>query len=361
MPFVPINSVCLGETGAVQPTDTHTAGSGNPNPYQDSLGSQLHYEQQQHLVTKHMLRSEQEKVQKLQAELDDSKRMASALVVANRLNAEVLKAAVHRIEPNVDNMVKKMNLLTVAQDAAYHGAVEFDGGSDEKPDNDVRSSTTSTYWGEGSPQLPAPNVNDQRPSILYDVLMQHKVNEFDNIPDFHRSIQNEAEYQGPGEEILQRANGTDHEGECAVHRPTDQASCSLDGHANTVFNKQKLDIQGPTLSEFHSLDEAFESEFFPKKGIETCDPLPRKEMSDDTLIEFLPERNASSKSEVVNRCSSGSVTSKLRQHQSCGEDLNTSTVNPVAIEGSTSIAAEPILGVETVSRAAFCKFTKMLC
>jgi hypothetical protein len=344
----------------VQPSDTHTAGSGNPNLYQDSLGSQLHYEQQQHSVTKHMLRSEQEKVQKLQAELDDSKRMASALVVANRLNAEVLKVAVHRIEPNVEKMVKKMNLLTVARDAAYHGAVEFDSGSDEKLDNDVRSSTTSTYWGEGSPQLPAPNVSDQRPSILYDVLMQHKVNEFDNIPDFHRSIQNEAEYQGPSEEILQQANGTDHERECAVHRPTVEASCSLDGHANTVFNKQKLDIQGPTLSEFHSLDEAFESEFFPKKGIETCDPSPRKEMSDDTLIEFLPERNASSKSELVVGCSSGSVTSKLRQHQSSGEDLYASTANPVAIEGSTSTAAEPILGVETVSRAAFCKFTKMV-
>jgi hypothetical protein len=326
----------------VQLSDTHTAESGNPNPYQDGLESKLHHEQQQHLMTKHMLWSEQKKVQKLQAELDESKRIAGALVVANRLSAEVLKVAVHRIEPNVDKMVKKMNLLTVARDAA----IEFDGDSDEKLDNDVRSSTTSTYWGEGSPQLRAPNVNDQRPSILYDVLMRHRINESDNVPGFHNSSQNEAENQGPSEGILQQANGADFEGECTVHRPTDQASCSLDGDAS---NKHKLDTQGPTLSEFHSLDEAFESEFFPKKGIETCGPSPIKEMSDDTLIEFFPDRDASSKSELVNGCSAGSVTSKLRQHQSSGEDLNTSTVNPAAIEGSIKTAAEPVLGVEKVS------------
>lgn len=339
----------------MQPSTVDIVKSVDPNldddDDDDDVKTQLQRERANHEITKHMLHSEQEKVRKVQAELDDSRRLTSSLVAANRLNAQVLRVAIDRIEPNVDRVLKMVSLTTPST-VSHHHAANIDADPGILLDDRADSSGTSSY----SLQLPDSSMTDQRPSLLYDVLLHYKTaGDLDRRPDLDRSVQ---------EDVWQVSDETDHEEQEPMYTPGDQAPTPHNNEVDTWLPPvQHVSETGrPSLNEFHSLDQAFESDIFSKsiagEGSRTSTRLSEREMSDDTLIEVFPGQEQWPKSEKVNDGNSKVValdtnTSKLAQLEELGEIDSDAESKTRVSQNAIGTIILPSLGVETVSKDAY--------
>ncbi len=349
--FIPANPDLLQGSFATPPSDMSPVEHGSPYLPPDEMRIVLERAHQKHMITTHMLQVEQEMVRKLQAELDDSKRLASTLVASHRLNAEILKVAIHRIEPNVDKMVKQMDSLNGPRGVAYRDAVDLDIDHERLLGETVHGPKAPSYLHEGSPQLSAPPATtDQRPSILYDVLGQHGQHGVDDhkIPDTSRSLQEEDTEQEPIiQGTLRQSQEADHDEQGTMHMLVEQASHQRRQEVDTLSGPDRRETGAPAVGEFHSLDEAFESDFFskPVNGLAVNRRLKKRHSSDGTLIDIdvFGEKSGSPRSKVVNGDSSETGTSEHRQPH------NTTAVKPSDVQTTESTIAEPALSVKAVS------------
>ena len=326
----------------------HTLQYESADIFPEDVQSQLRHERERHAITKHMLQREQEKVRKVQVELDASNRLTSTLVTANRLNAEILKAVIKRIEPKVDKVARKTDLFTGLHGLGHHDDINVDGNIEQLLGGTAHGFKASDLH-EASPQLAAPTIIDGHPSILYDVLACQRVDDSDRTPDMHSSNQQETDEKAASESFLGQSHVAEQWEQDPMHTTIDQGPDLPCEEGDPCLNPDQLENQG--LGEFHSLDAAFESCFFPKpvEGSKQSCRSTDKTTSDDTLIDFLPGPNWSPKSKVVNGDLSESGTSALGQHQTSEEDHNaTASKSHVAKESKRS-TAEPVLGVEQVS------------
>jgi hypothetical protein len=348
MPFVSGDSQ---SSLAIQPSNLHTMKHGHQDVYQHELNSQLQHEREQHTVTKHLLQCEQEKVLKLQTELQDSKRLASKIVEGNRLNAEVLHAAINRIGSRVDRKRMKLALLDLDRDVPSSDAVNADVGLQDFRDHSAHDLKTSSVLQNGSTQLPAPGLTDHRPSILYDVLAQQKVGDLDRVPDFHSSFREDADFESVDQDFIRQSDearrGEQNLLDTQVQQPPRHCVEDVDNFGNL----DQLEIRASAdLSEFRSLDEAFESDFFskPAKGSETGCRAPGKARSDEALIDILSEKHRSPKSEDVSSPSSQIGISEPTQPPS-SEQGQDNTAPGAAVVRRTSTVGRPVSDDQPVS------------
>lgn len=319
------------------------------NEHQDDLGSQLKSERELHAVTKYLLQCERDKVHKVQAELEESKRQTSSLVASHRLNAEVLNKAVSGIELKIDKLVKKADLLTTARGVSYHDVSHGDGNSEELPDGPAHGFETS-HLHVPVPQLPVANVTDERPSILYDVLARgKKTKDLDGVPDLKSSNKKHTKEASDSEGARGQANQAEDEEQKLIHPLIERPGHQLRQEEDRWLGLDQVETLGPTLGEFHSSDEGLKSESSPKP-LNGSQPsrLSEKGNSEDKLINILPVTDWSPMSKVVNGYSAKTGISEPEQLQSSVEESNIPASKSGVIENTRRTAAEPVLGVEQV-------------
>lgn len=110
---------------------------------QNDLEIQLMAEREQHTVTKRLLQCEQQKVCQLREELNESRRQSGTLLAAHRLNAAALTKTIRTIEPKIDHLVKKADMLTISTGVSDEKPSKVDNKSGELPGRPARGSETS--------------------------------------------------------------------------------------------------------------------------------------------------------------------------------------------------------------------------
>jgi hypothetical protein len=198
-----------------------------------------------------------------------------------------MKVAMDRIEPKVDRIVDHVSVMDALSDLSRGGSSNLAGISREVLGDSARGSKTSTMLDRDFPQLSASTGSDSRPSILYDVLNGQKADISDrvfNLPSLHRGDVDD----GQGGKIV--TGGDDN----AESMNGDLDLKALAGgdiehqYGAQSLHLRQLDPRLPASGEFHSLDEAFEDDFFskPQKGSDHARRSSNKGMSGDTLIDM---------------------------------------------------------------------------
>ena len=218
---------------------------------QEDLAFQLRSEREQHASTKRLLQSEQGKVQQAEARLDEVRRENSSLVAVNRLHAEVVHKAVHRIEPKLDKLVETADLLTAPHDANCDGApnvkndpVDLLGGIAQ----DLEMSDSQKAPHEHS----ASSLTDPSPSILYDFLEYPDANHIDTISDLHSADQKHTERVSESECIHHHANGAVENDQQLTHQSAEQRAYQIHKGEDTWFGLDQFDKLGPALGMYSS-------------------------------------------------------------------------------------------------------------
>jgi septal ring factor EnvC (AmiA/AmiB activator) len=142
-PYVPDNL-------APETDSTDTMQNADMKELQNDLKTQLMAEREEHTVTKRLLQHEQQKVCRLNEELNELRRQAGTLIATHRLNAASLNKTIRTIEPKIDHLVKKADMLAVSNRV-----------SDEKPSRGSEKSKTSEQaqrqqvneWADLSPPV----------------------------------------------------------------------------------------------------------------------------------------------------------------------------------------------------------------
>jgi hypothetical protein len=119
------------------------------NEPQNDLETQLMTEREQHTVTKRLLQSEHQKVCQLNEELNESRLQSSTLTAAHRLNAAAFSKTIRTIEPKIDYLVKKADMLIIDKPS------NVENKSGELPDGAARRSKTPDL----PEQVPRQQVN----------------------------------------------------------------------------------------------------------------------------------------------------------------------------------------------------------
>ena len=322
----------------------------NLDELETRLHHQLNHEREQHEATKQLLKNEQDKVRNLLKELDDSNRFADELAAGNRLNANVLQAAMDRIEPNVKEILRTVAAMNAFRSDSHDGASITVNDSQKLPDDTAHQpKSLASCMHEPAFQLSAPLGNDQRPSILYDVLTEGVMDDVDTIPDFHSDVRQNVKHEPFQQVALCQAVKADNKEQTSTRVQVVQAPVQPSEELHRMSNTGKLEPRAPGLGEFHSLDEAFENDFFSKPvgGSDTGRQLSNRKTADDKLIDMgleggLPESGA------VNSASPGCGRSMPKEPLTSGEDSNKLTVGPVVGRKESTIE-HPIIGVEAVS------------
>lgn len=348
--FIPGSSINPKGPVAIQPSNQYTLGDADVKWPKEDFESQLKHEREQHAITKHQLQWEQESLRKVQAELETSKRQVSTLIAGNRLNAEVLKAAIKRIEPKVELMANKMDLLHITHAAHHDDVVPTDGDSPNVLSNIAHSSKVLPLK-DGLPQSKTSSIIDGRPSILYDVVAQMRTDNHEIVSVLNSTVHGTVGHKSVNQSRFRPSDESEHEKYNFLHGvAVEQSHHKHDNVVNGV-DLEHCETQSLSLDQFHSLDEAFESDFFsnPVRDTPPDDHLPDKEMPDGTLMEFFPMEDGTPRSSIVNNAPLEAGTHQRIETPISAEDHNsTETGAP----GGTSTIVSPILGVETVGRDA---------
>lgn len=323
----------------------------------EDLAFQLRVEREQHALTKRLLQSEQGKVKQVEAKLDEVRRENSSLVAVNRLHAEVVHKAVHRIEPKLDKLVETADLLTAAHDTNCDGAsgmkndpVDLLGG--------IAQELETSDSHEAQHEHSASSLTDPRPSILYDVLEDGSANHIDTTPDLHSVDQKHTETVSGSECIHYHANGAVDNDQRLTHQSIGQWAHQIHKEEDTWFGLDQFDKPGPALDNYSSLGEVFRNGNLHKP---MTDPGPsrhmsEKETSEDTLIDFLPGTDRSPESKGVNGGSAGPDGFNPGQTQTPtpGKEIQFPPSKTGVDEKRGVTSVDPVLGVEQVKRDFCC-------
>jgi hypothetical protein len=226
----------------------------NINELQNDLEIQLMSEREQHTNTKHLLQLEQQKVRNLNAKLDQARIEASTFTAAHRLNAAALSKAIHSIEPKIDQLIKKANLLTTDDSVNSDNLSNVDIRSGELPDGPSCGFETS-HLPEQVPWLPAVDMSTKRPSALYGILEDLPKGGHDGVPDLLGPTQEHADELADSKLI------------CGLD---DQVGDKEDIHGSRQQVNEWVGLSPPAdllgdIGEFLSLDEVLESESAPRR------------------------------------------------------------------------------------------------
>jgi hypothetical protein len=352
LPFIPADQLLPDGQYVTQAPTISTNGYASSDRYQDHLESQLKYEREQHATTRYQLQCEQEKLRKAQSELDNSKRQASSLIASNRLNSEILAVTLHRIEPKVDKIGKAANLFSSLSGVAHHNVVE--AGVDVE---DHLSEAAHPFRPELS--LPAgplsssssssPNIDTERPSILYDVLAGRRKHDLDRSSGFHSASQQNMQHDTNRQDDIRKLEKVEQE-QNMMHSPSQKARGLRDNDVRLLDCLDETDSWCPDPNEFDSLDEAFESDFFPKsaQGTTPNHHSPEKKKCDGMLVDILPATSLPPDPTFVNHDHTDNKLAKAEEHKSSKKD-NSFTALEVSVGLKTnSTNLEPNLGVHTV-------------
>lgn len=332
------------------PSTTYAGGYASQDLQQLYLETQLQHERNLHAITKQMLCCEQEKARNLQAELEDSRSIAATLSLTNRLHVGALTAAnMQGIQPGGDCLLKTKDQLNVTGNAGYSDVVQTVGSPDHLLGDTAGSSRTSVHAHEGSAQLSPSSVNDPRPSILYDVLTQHRAVYAGRIPDFHSSVQESAKQECFGGVVHHQTEDVKQEEEHVVGKQEDQGLDSGNEKVTELSNAIELESGGPASIDFCSLDAAFVSEFFSSEASLKREHSPQRELSGDTLIDVFPEEACSPKSDVLNGVSLEVGTCELQQHSTQEEDHHVIVLETDVVPEELGNVLQSTWGVEPVS------------
>ncbi|ERF75059.1 hypothetical protein EPUS_04841 [Endocarpon pusillum Z07020] len=348
-PFVPAGSFTPQGSSTLPPFDTYTSGIKSGSASQEDLAFQLRFEQEQHALTKRLLQSEQGKVQQVEAKLDEVRRENSSLVAVNRLHAEVVHKAVHRIEPKLDKLVETADLLTAPCDANCVGACDMKQKNDPVDllggiAQEVETSDSHKAMHEHS----ALSLTDPRPSILYDILEYQNANHIDITSNMHSVDQKHAERVSESECIHDHANGIVDNDQRLTHQSVGQCAHQIHKEEDTWFGLDQFDKPGPALGEYSSLEEVFRNGNLhkPMTDPEPSRHMSEKEISEDTLIDFLPGTGRSPKSKGVNEGFAGTDRFNPGQTQTRGKDIQFPPSKTGVNEKAGVTSVEPVLGVE---------------
>ena len=315
------------------------------------LNRQINHEREQHAATKQLLKIEREKVHNLEQELDDSKRLASALAAGNLMNSKLLQAAMDRIEPNVKEILKTVVSSNAAQGSSHESAPTT-GSNSQKLLADIAHRPTPSLpdLQEAALQLSVLNSTDQRPPILYDVLKGEMVDDVEMVPDFRSDVQNNFKQESVHPNDLRQADEAGDRQQSSPQLRVALTSVPRIEEVDEGCGGSKSENRAQGMDEFHSLDEAFENDFFPKpvRDLGTSRRAPKKEGSDDTLIDIGLEEGGLTKPSTVNSIHSQNGISKPGELLTHGENDDKLTVGPVVVQKESTIE-HPIKGVEAVS------------
>jgi hypothetical protein len=330
----------------------------NLDELESQLIHQINHEREQHAATKKLLKNEQQKVRNLQKELDRSNHFANELAAGNLLSASVLQAAMDRIEPNVKEILRTVAAMNASNDSPSDGARATANGHQKLFCNTAHQPKSSSSPPPPPPprfqkpalQLSAPNSADQRPSILYDVLAKERMDDVDTISNFHSLFQHDVKHESFQRDALRQADEAGNKEQTSTSVNIGPASIQHSEEVDRARSISKFESHPPGLGEFHSLDEAFENDFFSKPvgGSDTERRLSNKKTSDNSLIDMDLEEGVLPKSGVVNSVSSENGTSKPKEPLKSGEDVNKPAAGPAVVRKESTIE-HPIIGVEAVS------------
>lgn len=344
----------------MQPLIMEIMQDGDSHMYHHENLSQLLYEREQHAIHKHLLEAEQVKVHELQIKLDEKESQIRALVSSSRLNAEVLNAAIQRIEPKVISMAKDLAVLNAPHRAAHHTA-DHEAGPGEISSGSRHDSKMSSSSPESS-QLSSQGVVDQRRSLLYDIFVKlgndgrggwpdhhssaagglrrgSQITEGEKFPDHHTSVVGGTEPSAVRQDDTHRAIVAKHLNQTVIDTTMEKASNQYDERGNDLWN---LGTHADSLvpGDFSSLDQAFENDIFSKSGKGLNRPLLEEQILDNSLIEMFSEKPESTSSDHEDTMDGEKSKSRAETMENSESEQNTALGNAVA---------EPVLGVERVS------------
>ncbi|KAF7513755.1 hypothetical protein GJ744_007806 [Endocarpon pusillum] len=309
-PFVPAGSFTPQGSSMLPPFDTCASDVESRSAFQEDLASQLRFEQERHALTKRLLQSEQGKVQQVEAQLDQVRRENSSLVAANRLHAEVVHKAVHRIEPKLDKLVETAEVLTAPCEALHRIEPKLDKLVETAELLTARCD--ANYVGDCDT---ASKMKNDPVDLLGGDAQELETSDSHKAPHEHSA----SSLTDPPPSILVDQKHTERvsEGQCAhqIHKEED-----------AWFGLDQFDKPGQALEPSRHMSE--------------------KEISEDTLIDCLPGTDKSPKSKGVNGGFAGTDRFNPGQTQTPGKEIQfpSSKTGVNAKAGVTSVG--PVLGVE---------------
>lgn len=247
-------------------SNSSTAEQSNRFSLCQSLEYRLKHEREQHAVTAKILKGEQENVRILQAALEDSKRFAATLITGNRLDEDALATAIHGIQQKVDQIAEQVARLLASSYTRLPINVGNDLGQSKIPVDGQHRAIEASPVQKRTSRLLHPIRNGQCSPTRLDNIAPKCASKSNALPDSHSFVHKDLKQLHWGSvdrDAFQRADEAQQDEKNELHKAEEHRNHHCNAEMNGS-NQHKPHANGRSQREFHSLDQAFESEFFLK-------------------------------------------------------------------------------------------------